>query len=66
MKTHKILFVVMHITGVQDTIKIMKKSPQHFDRFVIGCTNSYNSEKRRILEDFSRSDTIYIPFAPLR
>ena len=36
-------------------IKIMKKSPQHFGRLVLVCIDSYDSEKRRILQYFSRS-----------
>ena len=31
------------------------KSPQNFERLVLGCMDSYDSEKRRILQGFSRS-----------
>ena len=31
------------------------KSPQNFERLVLGCIDSYDSEKRRIFQDFSSS-----------
>ena len=33
----------------------MNKSPQHFERLVLICMDSYDSEKGRILQHFSRS-----------
>ena len=33
----------------------MNKSPQNFERLVLVCIDSYDSEKRRILQRFSRS-----------
>ena len=33
----------------------MNKSPQHFERLVLVCIDSCDSEKRRILQHFSRS-----------
>ena len=31
------------------------KSPSNFERLVLGCIDSYDSESRRIFQDFSRS-----------
>ena len=39
----------------KDTIELMNKSPQNFERLVLVCIDSYDSEKRRILQHFSRS-----------
>ena len=41
--------------AVKDTIELMNKSPQNFERLVLVCIDSYDSEKRRILQHFSRS-----------
>ena len=40
---------------VKDTIELMNKSPQNFERLVLICMDSYDSEKGRILQHFSRS-----------
>ena len=39
----------------KDRIELMNKSPQYFERLVLVCIDSYDSEKRRILQHFSRS-----------
>ena len=39
----------------KDTIELMNKSPQNFERLVLICMDSYDSEKGRILQHFSRS-----------
>ena len=39
----------------KDTIELMNKSPQNFERLVLVCIDSYDSEKGRILQHFSRS-----------
>jgi len=39
----------------KDTIELMNKSPQNFERLVLICIDSYDSEKGRILQHFSRS-----------
>ena len=39
----------------KDTIELMNKSPQNFERLVLICMDSYDSENRRILQHFSRS-----------
>ena len=41
--------------GTKDRIELMNKSPQYFERLVLVCIDSYDSEKRRILQHFSRS-----------
>ena len=40
---------------IKDTIELMNKSPQNFERLVLICMDSYDSEKGRILQHFSRS-----------
>ena len=39
----------------KDRIELMNKSPQYFERLVLVCIDSYDSEKRHILQHFSRS-----------
>ena len=39
----------------KDTIELMNKSPQNFERLVLICMDSYDSESRRIFQHFSRS-----------
>ena len=39
----------------KDRIELMNKSPQYFERLVLVCIDSYDSEKRRILEHCPRS-----------
>ena len=39
----------------KDRIEIMKWNSSNFERLVLGCIDSYDSEKRRIFQDFSRS-----------
>ena len=41
--------------GTKDRIEIMKWNSSNFERLVLGCIDSYDSEKRRIFQDFSRS-----------
>ena len=41
--------------AAKDTIELMNKSPQNFERLVLICMDSYDSESRRILQHFSRS-----------
>ena len=41
--------------GSKDRIEIMKWNSSNFERLVLGCIDSYDSEKRRIFQDFSRS-----------
>ena len=43
------------VVGGKEVIEIMKKSPQIVETLVLGCIDSYDSEKRRILQHFSRS-----------
>ena len=40
----------------------MKKSPQIFERLVLGCIDSYDGEKRRILQHFLRSTRVAFLF----
>ena len=44
-----------HLFTTKDRIELMNKSPQYFERLVLVCIDSYDSEKRRILQHFSRS-----------
>ena len=44
-----------HGAKSKDTIELMNKSPQNFERLVLICMDSYDSEKGRILQHFSRS-----------
>ena len=39
----------------KEVIELMNKSPRNFERLVLVCIDSYDSEKRRILQHFSRS-----------
>ena len=39
----------------KDTIEIMKWNTSNFEGLVLGCIDSYDSEKRRIFQDFSSS-----------
>ena len=56
---------IIHTTSAclmaKDTIEIMNKSPQNFERLVLVCIDSYDSEKRRILQHFSRSTRFAFP-----
>ena len=45
----------VQIVATKDTIELMNKSPQNFERLVLICMDSYDSEKGRILQHFSRS-----------
>ena len=40
---------------IKDTIEIMKWNTSNFEGLVLGCIDSYDSEKRRIFQDFSSS-----------
>ena len=44
---------------INEIIEIMKFLPSNFRRLVLFCTDSYDSESRRILQHFSRSNEIY-------
>ena len=39
----------------REFIETGMKSPSKFERLVLGCIDSYDSESRRIFQDFSRS-----------
>ena len=39
----------------KEAIEIMKKPPQIVERLVLVCIDSYDSEKRRILQHFAKS-----------
>ena len=39
----------------REFIETGMKSPSNFERLVLGCIDSYDSESRRIFQDFSRS-----------
>ena len=39
----------------REFIETWMKSPSNFERLVLGCIDSYDSESRRIFQDFSRS-----------
>ena len=41
--------------ATKDRIEIMKWNSSKFERLVLCCMDSYDSEKRRIFQDFSRS-----------
>ena len=41
--------------SAKEFIETGMKSPSNFERLVLGCIDSYDSESRRIFQDFSRS-----------